>query len=319
MQLIRNSYVGIPYKQRYIYMNTPLALGSTDAEIYAEINVVGGGISSLKLNGQEYMGGWPASTGGTTSGFVMSPVICSVTKDGKFTHAGQDYTPGKHGITRNLAFDIVAKDNNRVTLRHVFDPAAQPGVYPFRHQIEIEYTVTSDTLTARVTMTNLDTQDMRFAMGMHPAFMWPLPGVESPHSLWLDQPMPDATVTYCPVDGIFQTGKTFENPLAAGQWQPAKADFAGDAYFIRHGEAPVTLHWGDPANPAGHSLIFDMQGWDGIGVWSKTDESPFICIEPFAGIPITDGQATPALEDVHGLRVLKPGQSATATMTIRLG
>ena len=291
--------------------------------IIVDIDSRGGSITSLRTQNPdtELMGQWPSSLGGMTSGFVMAPVISSVSDSGKVLHQGSIFEPGKHGYARNTLFSKREKTGNIVILEHIHDPQKSPGIYPFHHRIEIEYAVYGRELMTKLSVLNTGDETMYFGAGLHPAFKWPLPGssAKDNHSLHLSPNLPEGTLTYRPVDGKICANAIRANPFGqVDGWHIKPDDFHNGAFFFiqPHGSLPNMLTYKD-GNGAPRLRML-MEGWDGFGIWSLPDKAhQFICVEPLAGVSVTD-KATPMpdIKDVKGLRQLQPGESFTARMHI---
>ena len=298
-------------------------LAITSQYVAAEIDSIGAGLTSLRTtkSESELLGQWMGSTGGMTSGFVMAPVIGLVSSNGKVMHEGEIFEPGKHGYARKTAFTAQQKSANTLLLTYIHDPKKSPGIYPFPHRIDVEYAVHARELTTKVSIHNTGDQTMYFGAGLHPAFTWPLPdgGAKESHSLTLSSPLPKGTQIYRPVDGNIRADATDANPFnAQGIWQPKAADFQKDAFFFVN---PNNKHSNEltfkDANGT-PKLRFLMEGWDGLGIWSKPDQSgSFICVEPIAGVALVEKTATPPeLKDIKGLRRLAPNESFSARMHV---
>jgi galactose mutarotase-like enzyme len=277
---------------------------------------LGAGLTSLKKNGVEYMGQWRGSNKAVTTGFVMAPVIGDF---GKVVHDGVEYAPGKHGYTRETLFAADVRDDG-VAFSHTHDPSSQSGIWPFAHKIVVDYQLAADELITAVRLENLGDAPMAFGCGLHPAFKWPLSGSASKdgHILRLLDQLPEGTLVFRPKDGKMRREALVQNPFdAQGAWAIKPDDFIGDAYFFIYPQN-ITREQRLSLSNGEREMLFTLNGWSGFGIWSKADDSPFICIEPLMGVPFfkTGGDPVPRLEDVDGLATLPPRGVFKASMRI---
>ncbi len=292
--------------------------------LVARVNQQGGSLDSIFMTDKavEILGQWQ-STQGPTSGYPIFPVVGAVSESGKFVYEGEVYEPGKHGYARKTQFSCVQQTEDSIILRYIHDPEQAQGIYPFRHQIELEYFINADGVTSRMSITNLDERVMYFGGGFHPALVWPLPGNASQdgHSLTLSSPLSEDTAVFRPIEGKTYADNSDANPFDQnGVWHLAAQQFVRDAFFMiipeKDRDAPINLHF--QGKPDGVAVNVTMKGWEGFGIWTKPDgKTPILCVEPLVGVSLIDSADNmPELEKIQGLRRLLPGQTFTATMTI---
>jgi galactose mutarotase-like enzyme len=301
----------------------------------AEISPTGATLTGLQYRPLEntapleLMGQW-SSGSGMTSGYVMAPAIGVISDSGSFTYRGETFASGKHGFARKSLFTCTKQTADSAAFVFTHDPVMSPGLYPLMHRLEIEYTLQLKSLTIQMSIINTSAYEMPIGAGLHPAFHWPLPGAASRdgHILTVKTVaiktgtvgagMPQGTEIYRSIDGKIYSDAKGENPFDKNNVWPLRAkQFAKDAFFFIYPEqADTELIFQAP--PHQTSLHFNLQGWNGFGIWSRPgDESAFICVEPASGVALIDrADPTPELNNIRGLRRIPVGERFTAMMQI---
>ncbi|MBJ7593961.1 MAG: aldose 1-epimerase family protein [Candidatus Dormibacteraeota bacterium] len=95
-------------------------------------------------------------------------------RDGRYRFDGEEYQvplsePEKgnaiHGFLRWESWTVAERGDDRVVMEHTLHPRAG---YPFALHMSVEYQVSCDGLSARVTATNLGSRPCPYGMGVHP-------------------------------------------------------------------------------------------------------------------------------------------------------
>jgi galactose mutarotase-like enzyme len=162
----------------------------------------------------DFMSAWAGSTGGMTSGFVVFPIIGTISPSRKIQHAGHSYEPGNHGTARKTVFRTEASAD-KVRFEHIHDPQTMSGLWPYPYKLIIAYEITKGELVAHPIAENLSDSAMPFSAGLHPAFKWPLPGAtpKEGHFLELTEPLTPGTAIYRPCNGLIRTDGLMASPL----------------------------------------------------------------------------------------------------------
>lgn len=212
-----------------------------------------------------------------------------------------------HGLVRWVAWTVVERDDDRVSLEHTLHP--QPG-YPFSLELHIEYALGAAGLRVTTTATNVGPSACPYGCGSHPYLTLGTPTVDS-----IVLRAPGRTVMHFderglpldtgPVDG---TEFDFREPRAIGttRLDNAFTDLARDSA----GLARVELRRPDSA--AAVSLWLDesypyLQLFTGDPLPSVNRRS--IAVEPMTCAPN-------AFRSGEGVRVLEPGSSITSAWGI---
>ena len=260
------------FKMEYTLKNQSLEL---------VVSTAGAEIRSLKKASTEYIWqGDPAYWGRRTP--ILFPFVGMV-RGGVYRFAGQEYRMGQHGFARDQEFECTQETEN--TLSFVLcENEDTLKVYPFRFQLQVNYTLTDDGVNVEWLVRNPDEKPLYFSIGGHPAFNCPLDG----RGTWEDYRIRFAKegkpVTKASIRPITQGGcvgaEQVSLEIPGGELIPSDELFAGDALILENEQADeISLI--DPDGKAYLTVSFKMPLF---GVWSPVGKhAPFICIEPWCG------------------------------------
>ena len=105
---------------------------------------------------------------------ILFPIIGALA-GGQYRLDGQTFSLPRHGFARDRLFSLIEASPASALFRLDIDPQTL-GVYPFRFQLDLRFTVAEATLNMVATVRNLEDQKtMPASFGFHPALRWPLP------------------------------------------------------------------------------------------------------------------------------------------------
>jgi galactose mutarotase-like enzyme len=178
-------------------------------------------------------------------------------------------------------------------------------LYPFRFDLSCSYRLEKNTLHIIYKVSNRDEKIMLFSIGAHPGFVVPLKedakrsdyyllfeNEEFTHTRRLDQNgliSSEEELVLDHTDRLDITDDLFNNDALI--FEDLKSDFL---YLV---------------NREGKKIWkFDFTGFPFLGIWSKSEHSPFVCIEPWHGIAdLTKSDGL--LSNKTGIRSLTANQS----------
>ena len=248
--------------------------------------------------GQEYM--WqadPAWWAGTAP--VLFPVIGGL-KDGSYTFEGRQYKLPSHGFARGSEFSaaLAGTDSAELTLT-----ASQKTreIYPFDFSLKVSFALERAGIAVRYDVMNTGSGRMLFSIGSHPAFNLPFAGgaLENYYVLFEKD---EELVRWFFKDGMIEAGKTAEALDNARVMNIGRATFdQGILIFKKPASREFTI-----ANSRNRRAIRVVtEGVPYLGIWSKPGGAPFLCIEPWHGIPdMSDTSGN--LENKEGIMSLQP-------------
>ena len=239
--------------------------------IAIEVEEHGAELKSLvrKNTGKEYM--WKADPKfwGRTSP-VLFPFVGAV-KDKQFRTKGQTYTMGQHGFARDMDFtlDSQTEDTLWFVLKSNEETMAK---YPYAFTLRIGYHIEENKLEVLWQVENPSEEELPFSIGGHPAFNRP-----KNCKIRFDVAGPLTSTTI--VDGLVGNG-TVDYELKNSYLTVTDHLFDDDALVFDGGQVEkVGINY-----PNGSPYIeMNCKGFPSLGIWSKSPDAPFVCLEPWMG------------------------------------
>src|SRR5580658_1455113 len=139
----------------------------------ATINPLGAQLSVLRDAAQRDLlwNGDPAVWAGRAP--ILFPIV-GMLAGGQYRSGAHTYALPRHGFARNRRFTVAEAGPASVTLRLSADEQTL-AVYPFRFELEVNFSIEGASLTVTSWIRNRGAADMPASLGYHPAFVWPLP------------------------------------------------------------------------------------------------------------------------------------------------
>ena len=238
---------------------------------------------------------------------ILFPVI-GLLASGGYTLGGQRYEMPKHGFARRSRFTVVERSAGSVTMR-LEDSAATREVYPFAFALDIGFACGEDGLRVSAAVRNRSGEPMPASFGFHPAFRWPLPGggARTDYRVTFAAAEP-APIRRIGPDGLLPDG--LASPIQGRELVLRDELFVDDAIILDR-VASRSLVFGSPGRAA------VRVGWENLPVlalWTKPG-APFLCVEPWAGLPDPAGWTGDFALKPGGF-VVPPGAVWRCAMTI---
>jgi galactose mutarotase-like enzyme len=266
----------------------------------ARISETGAELKSLASlsSGQEYIwNGDPAWWNGSAP--VLFPVIGGL-KGGEYAHDGRTYKLPSHGFARASEFSVTRAGEDAAELTLV-SSAKTREVYPFDFSLKVIFQLERAGIAVRYEVTNTGGGRMYFSIGSHPAFVVPFAGgqLENYYVLFDHE---ESLERWFFKDGIVLAGKTeevFENSRVLSL---SRTTFDQGILIFKH---PVSREFSLVNSRNSRAVKVITGGVPYVGVWSKPGRAPFLCIEPWHGIPdMSDTSGN--LVDKEGILTLEP-------------
>lgn len=249
------------------------------------VNSRGAELWSLVRDGNEYL--WQGDERYWSGRAPVLFPICGRLYDGKYRYAGKEYTLPIHGFAKDSEFAVRATEDALICTLEANDATRE--VYPFDFCLTIVYRLKNDrTLRVESTVSNRGGETLPFSYGAHPGFRVPLRDADCFEDCYLR--FAGGTVPRRLVfsDTCFQTGRTAEFPLMDGDLLLLRHDlFDRDAIFLENTGGRVLL------NTKNHTREVSVRFADFpyLGIWHRPHtDAPYVCIEPWAGLPSRDGK-----------------------------
>lgn len=233
---------------------------------------------------------------------LLFPIVGHLNQ-GKYLYQGREYPMGLHGFASQMDFSPCEAGENSITfsLCHNIATLSQ---YPFQFRLAVIYTLLGKMLTTMYRVENTGDQTLWFSIGGHPAFNCSL-NQEGRKACRLVFAKPE-TVNRLVNESGYLTGE--EAPFLKDQnvVDVASLDFDGKTkVYPLKGLRSETVTLEDRHN--GKTVRLGYAGFPFLGIWSPSNQAPFVCIEPWRGITGTAG-VKDVLTQKQGIQRLDAGR-----------
>lgn len=273
----------------------------------AEINSLGAELSSLKLDGVEYLWQgdmWPSHAP------LLFP-ICGRLAGGKYEYDGEEYELRIHGFAKLSEFSLESATETRLVLS-LTDSQQTLAVYPFHFKAYAIYEIKDDVLHFDFKVENHDEKVMPHMFGWHPGFaLW---GEDDLSTFGLNFGNTDGVVHHLLTEAKFVSGMIEAYPIPGGIYKLCEAEmYAQDTLIFSETENEITLF------ADGDDRAVELKWSDNLpylAVWKlPKSEARYICLEPWSGIP-GDGVSKEVL-DQKLVNLLASGEDITYSYTVK--
>ncbi len=226
--------------------------------------------------------------------------ICGRLIDGAYEYEGKRYKMAIHGFAKDSVFQVARWNDCEIEFVLDADESTKRS-YPFDFSLSVIYRLEGETLTTNAVIRNRGDGVMPAAFGAHPGFNVPLDGVGSfeDYQLEFSEPCSPDEVVMTPA--CFLTGERKPFLLEKGRSLPLRHSlFDIDAIFLARVSDSVTLR--SDKTPRSVTLTYPDMPYLGIWHMPRTD-APYVCIEPWCGLPDYDGAVGDILQKSDMFRI----------------
>ncbi|HBM14882.1 MAG TPA: aldose epimerase [Lentisphaeria bacterium] len=274
-----------------------------------KINETGAELKSFRAQDKEIV--WqtiPAVW--NSSAPVLFPFV-GLVRNNRFSFDGKEYQIGKHGFVRNKEFSIDEKHESSVKFLYSYSEETLKS-YPFKFEFFVNFSLVSEKrLIVEYEVKNVDSKNMFFSLGSHPALDLPMKGT-CHEDYYIEFEQPETVFLYKLVDGLLERQKTAfmtdEKIVKLG-----KHVFDDDALIFTGIKSRYCYLKNDKTKSC-VSVCFD--GAPDLGIWAKPG-ADYVCIEPWFGYN-DPADFNGSLEQKPGIISLKAEKSFTAFYAIEL-
>ena len=242
---------------------------------------------------------------------VLFPTIGKVINN-EYRHEGKTYPLKQHGFARLKEFEAEKSDSSiAFTLRYSEETLK---IYPFKFALTLTYTLKGNEIRVDYRVENLDDETIHFSIGGHPAFMCPLFPEESleDYSIVFNK-SGDIELMTINSEGYFKRKKQhFGKDI---DYIPLRLElFQEDALvFSEMKSSTIAIKSWDHDR----GVTMDFSEFPYLGVWTKKEGAPFICLEPWQGHADYE-DFTGELKDKEGSISLEKGKAFTIGYTLTI-
>jgi galactose mutarotase-like enzyme len=209
---------------------------------------------------------------------VLFPIVGKVVNN-TYRVGDESYHLNQHGLARDQNFELIESSKTSASFQLMWSQETLVN-YPYRFELVITYGLSGSELSISYKVINHDEQVMYFNIGAHPGFNCPLAENETfeEYAIIFEH---NETVKRMPLnkDGLLLRDKIayLENERHISL---NAETFKNDALIFEDlNSNRVSLI----NKKSGRGLNVDFTGFPFLGLWTKPEGAPFVCIEPWYG------------------------------------
>ncbi|OGO83752.1 MAG: hypothetical protein A2Y21_02790 [Clostridiales bacterium GWC2_40_7] len=231
---------------------------------------------------------------------ILFPIVGRFNDD-RYVYKGKEYSLELHGFTKECEFKLVENTGQKIVFLLKQNQATLEK-YPFAFKLITTYSVEDNALTVEHIVINKNRFKMWFSIGEHPGFNCPLFEGEKmeDYRLVFDK---NENIEREFIENALMTGKSkkfLENQKIV---QLSEDLFNKSAVVLKGIQSnSLTIE----SNKHNKKIRINFNGYPNVAIWSKETGAPFVCIEPWNGIPSTKGKAED-IDEKEGLIHLDAG------------
>ncbi len=278
-------------------------------KLTAQISDIGGELCSLTVDRHQLI--WQGDPDIWAGSAPLLFPFCGRVKEGIYRYDGQDYPMPIHGFLPNSELTVASHSESRLILT-LSDTPATRAIYPFSFTLTLDYTLAEGGLTLDVSIAAGDSS-LPFSFGAHPGFILPFDGIGfGDAALRFPQGVPLRRIEITSA-GLLGEGRR-DYPLADSTL-PLSHDPAGGCgifFEIPAERRQVML----TASALPCDIGMNFADFPVLGLW-HAEGAPYLCIEPWQGLPAPDGIPTD-LTGKPGSLLLSPYQTKRFSLAISI-
>ncbi len=232
--------------------------------------------------------------------------VCGCMSEGRYLYNGKSYKIHNHGFAKRSLFSLETLEEDRAVYLLSSNDNTR-AVYPFDFDLRVTYALKDNSIAVTYTVNNKTDGDMYFSIGSHEAYL--CEGQTPDYNIFFDKKeiLPNHLL-----NGPFLNGKTEDAPITDGVMDLCDDEFKRlDTYIFRDTLSKrVTLK----KKGAVKSITVDFSETPNVLIW-KEPGAPFVCIEPWCGVPDHDGEVR-EISEKDGIIKLEKNGVFTNTHTI---
>ncbi|MDC0933243.1 aldose 1-epimerase family protein [Arcobacteraceae bacterium] len=229
---------------------------------------------------------------------ILFPIVGKLLDD-EYIYNNKTYKMTQHGFARDQLFKLHSKKDDEIVFS-LNETTETLKIYPFKFELLISYRLLKNTLEIGYKVVNHTLDKMFFSIGAHPAFNWPLSNQEDKENYYLEftdtKELERLPLTPLGISSNKEIISLVNNRLSLNETM-----FIDDALVIENlNNKSIVLK----STENKRKIEVSFENFPFVGIWSKPQGSPFVCIEPWCGI--ADGiEHDKNFEDKKGIITLE--------------
>lgn len=210
---------------------------------------------------------------------ILFPIVGAIKND-TCRIDGKEYHMTQHGFARHNEFEIKNQSQTEVTFTLVSNDEIIKQ-YPFLFELNVTYKLVENTLTCFINVKNKDHQTIYFQVGGHPAFACPFMKNESSNDYYVEFSEYETRN-----QKVIDVAKRGMSHVQLPFFDHEKRFFVRQQLF--NNDAIVIKDFKSEnisIKSLNHqkSIVFHMQGFDHVGLWTAKHVGGLLAIEPWVG------------------------------------
>lgn len=243
-----------------------------------EVNIKSAGaeLTSIKRNGTQYL--WHGKEYWKRNAPILFPIVGRLVND-EVIIEGNKYNMGQHGFARDMEFLEIESTKTSVTYLLKYDEETLKK-YPYKFELYVSYKLEDNFIDVEYKIKNVDDKKIMFCIGGHPAFSWPIMPNEKFEDYYIKFEKEETQKYIQNISGCLK--KTDEFILEkTDEIQLNKDIFKIDTFVLKN----LNSSWVELRSKNSNKAVkLHFNGFPYLGIWSRTDEAPFVCLEPWVGV-----------------------------------
>ncbi|BDR59299.1 aldose 1-epimerase family protein [Xylocopilactobacillus apicola] len=221
---------------------------------------------------------------------------------------GKIYPMMQHGFARDYPWKVTNQTTEQITFE-LHENADSLKIYPFKFTLAVTYQLNDQGLNVSTKVTNNTEQEMPFALGFHPAFntFTRSDGSFDDYSLTLE-PVNGNIKFFAPGTAPFINGQIEDLKESDGNQIPLTHELLDDGFVLIANTEIDKSTLSTPNHE--RSVTIECGNFPYLNVWSQEHaNAPFICVEPFAGLPDIESDQPTDWYHKKGNSIVKPNET----------
>ena len=244
---------------------------------------------------------------------ILFPIVGKL-KEYTYIYEDSEYQLSQHGFARDMQFRLVEQTDTSISFKLQASTATKK-YYPFDFELIISYTLDKNRIYTKFSVKNSsDSKKLHFSIGAHPAFNWPFEEGEK-EDYYIEFPLDDKLFVKRLKNGYISEGETEELSLQDNKLYLNNDLFEKDALILDACESRSVVYKKEQSKDY---IKVDFNGFPYLGIWSKSKEASFVCIEPWCGVADYESH-NKILSQKEGIETLDIGEVFDREFTIEIG
>lgn len=209
---------------------------------------------------------------------ILFPIVGKV-KNNEYTIEDKNYELTQHGFARDCEFLIVEKTTEKALFKISYNKETLK-IYPYKFELYVEYLLKGNSAYIKYMVRNVDEGSIYFSIGAHPGFNCPLTKDCEFHDYYFEfEKRENADISLVSKEGLFKREKR-SLLKDMERIDITKELFKEDALIFNSLKSCKVALKNIKNNKA---IEVSFKGFPYLGLWSKPEGAPFVCIEPWFG------------------------------------